>query len=51
MKIAIISDAIYPYNKGGKEKRIFDPSSGGIGTKLKTASAIFIKTTYALLSK
>ncbi|MCD4670527.1 MAG: glycosyltransferase family 4 protein [Actinomycetia bacterium] len=24
MKIALISDAIYPYNKGGKEKRIFE---------------------------
>lgn len=25
-KIAIVSDAIYPYNKGGKEKRIFELS-------------------------
>src|SRR6266568_490178 len=24
MKIAIVSDAIYPYNKGGKEKRIYE---------------------------
>jgi len=24
MKIAFISDAVYPYNKGGKEKRIFE---------------------------
>jgi L-malate glycosyltransferase len=24
MKIALISDAIYPYNEGGKEKRIFE---------------------------
>jgi glycosyltransferase involved in cell wall biosynthesis len=27
LKIAIVSDAIYPYNKGGKEKRIFEISS------------------------
>jgi L-malate glycosyltransferase len=27
MKIAIVSDAIYPYNKGGKEKRIFEIST------------------------
>lgn len=27
MKIAIISDAIYPYNKGGKEKRIYEVST------------------------
>ncbi len=26
-KIAIVSDAIYPYNKGGKEKRIFEIST------------------------
>lgn len=26
MKIAIVSDAIYPYNKGGKEKRIYELS-------------------------
>lgn len=26
-KIAIISDAVYPYNKGGKEKRIFEIST------------------------
>jgi len=24
MKIAFVSDAIYPYNKGGKEKRLFE---------------------------
>jgi len=24
MKIAIVSDSIYPYNKGGKEKRLFE---------------------------
>src|SRR5690349_4431486 len=24
LKIAYVSDAIYPYNKGGKEKRIFE---------------------------
>lgn len=24
LKIALVSDAIYPYNKGGKEKRIFE---------------------------
>lgn len=27
LKIAIVSDAIYPYNKGGKEKRIFEIST------------------------
>lgn len=27
MNIAIVSDAIYPYNKGGKEKRIFEVST------------------------
>ncbi len=27
IKIAIVSDAIYPYNKGGKEKRIFELST------------------------
>lgn len=27
MKLAIVSDAIYPYNKGGKEKRIFEIST------------------------
>src|SRR5260221_6272725 len=27
IKIAIVSDAIYPYNKGGKEKRIFEIST------------------------
>ena len=27
MKIAIVSDAIYPYNKGGKEKRIYEIST------------------------
>jgi len=27
LKIAIISDAIYPYNKGGKEKRIYEIST------------------------
>jgi glycosyltransferase involved in cell wall biosynthesis len=27
MKIAIVSDAIYPYNKGGKETRIFELST------------------------
>lgn len=26
MKIAFVTDAIYPYNKGGKEKRLFDIS-------------------------
>lgn len=26
LKIAIVSDAIYPYNKGGKEKRIYEIS-------------------------
>lgn len=26
-KLAIVSDAIYPYNKGGKEKRIFEVST------------------------
>jgi glycosyltransferase involved in cell wall biosynthesis len=26
MKIAFVSDAIYPYNKGGKEKRIYETS-------------------------
>ena len=24
MKIAFVHDAIYPYNKGGKEKRLFE---------------------------
>jgi len=24
MKIAVVTDALYPYNKGGKEKRIYD---------------------------
>src|SRR5688572_4712282 len=27
LNIAIVSDAIYPYNKGGKEKRIFEIST------------------------
>ncbi len=27
LKIAIVSDAIYPYNKGGKEKRIYEIST------------------------
>src|SRR5476651_2229832 len=27
MNIAIVSDAIYPYNKGGKEKRIYEIST------------------------
>jgi glycosyltransferase involved in cell wall biosynthesis len=27
MKIVIVSDAIYPYNKGGKEKKIFEIST------------------------
>jgi len=27
MNIAIVSDAIYPYNKGGKEKKIFEIST------------------------
>ena len=27
MRIAYISDAIYPYNKGGKEKRLFEIST------------------------
>lgn len=27
MKIAVVSDAIYPYNKGGKEKRIYEIST------------------------
>jgi L-malate glycosyltransferase len=27
MKIAFVSDAIYPYNKGGKEKRIYELST------------------------
>lgn len=27
MKIAIVSDAIYPYNKGGKEKRNYEVST------------------------
>lgn len=27
LKIAIVSDAIYPYNKGGKEKRIYELST------------------------
>jgi len=27
MKIAFVSDAIYPYNKGGKEKRIYEIST------------------------
>ena len=27
MKIAIVSDAVYPYNKGGKEKRIYEIST------------------------
>lgn len=31
MKVAIVSDAIYPYNKGGKEKRIYE-----ISTRLAT---------------
>src|ERR1035437_2144297 len=30
---------------GKKEKKIFEPSSGGIGSKLKTARLTFIKTT------
>jgi glycosyltransferase involved in cell wall biosynthesis len=28
MKIAYVSDAIYPYNKGGKEKRLYELSMG-----------------------
>jgi len=28
MKIAFLSDAVYPYNKGGKEKRLFEISTG-----------------------
>lgn len=32
MKIAFVSDAIYPYNKGGKEKRLYD-----VTTRLVTA--------------
>lgn len=24
MKIAMVSDAIYPYNKGGKERKIYE---------------------------
>ena len=27
MKIVYISDAVYPYNKGGKEKRLFEIST------------------------
>ena len=27
MKIAYVSDAVYPYNKGGKEKRLYDIST------------------------
>lgn len=27
MKIVLVSDAIYPYNKGGKEKRVFELST------------------------
>lgn len=27
MKIVFVSDAVYPYNKGGKEKRLFDLST------------------------
>ena len=27
MKMAFVSDAIYPYNKGGKEKRIYEIST------------------------
>ena len=27
LKIAFISDAVYPYNKGGKEKRLFEIST------------------------
>ena len=27
MKIALVSDAIYPYNKGGKEKRLYEVST------------------------
>lgn len=27
LRIAIVSDAVYPYNKGGKEKRIFELST------------------------
>src|SRR5437667_5889404 len=27
LKIALVSDAIYPYNKGGKEKRIYEIST------------------------
>ncbi len=27
MRIAFVSDAIYPYNKGGKEKRLYDIST------------------------
>src|SRR5690242_17399471 len=26
-KIAIVSDAVYPFNKGGKEKRMYDVST------------------------
>ncbi|MBT7281617.1 glycosyltransferase family 4 protein [archaeon] len=28
MRIAFVSDAVYPYHKGGKEKRIFEISTG-----------------------
>ena len=27
LKVAIVSDSVYPYNKGGKEKRIYDIST------------------------
>jgi hypothetical protein len=37
---------------GGKiEKRIFEPSSGGIGRRLNTAKIIFIDTIYAQMTK
>ncbi|HVZ67392.1 MAG TPA: glycosyltransferase family 4 protein [Patescibacteria group bacterium] len=38
-KIAIISDAIYPYNKGGKERRIFE-----INSRLSTKFDVHIYT-------
>ncbi len=32
------------YRQGKREKSIFEPSSGGIGTKLKIPKAKFIRT-------
>jgi hypothetical protein len=38
---------IWEYLAGSIEKKIFEPSSGGIGMRLKIAKVIFIATIYA----